>query len=67
MFLASWATKFTSRVFRLLIVTWGFFSMTSVVPLVLIFVILPLALYSWFHLDTGLAEFCEYSPSHPLL
>jgi len=66
LFLASWATKFTSRVFRLLIVTWGFFSMTSVVPLVLIFVILVLALYSWLHFDLGLAEYLKAEePIHP--
>jgi hypothetical protein len=60
--MAAWATKFTSPVFRLLIVTWKFFSMTAFAPLVLLFAILLLALYSWFYLDLGLAEYCEYSP-----
>lgn len=63
--LAGWATKFTSQVFRLLMVAWPSFAITSLIPLVLIFMILLLALYSWFHIDLGLAEYCEYSPSRP--
>lgn len=58
--MATWAAMFTSRVFRLLMKTWGFFIVTSAVPMVLLIVILLLALYSWWHLDLGLAEYCEY-------
>ena len=51
---------FNSQVYRLLIITWKFFAMTSVTPMVLMYVALLLAIYSWFHLDLGLAEYCEY-------
>lgn len=64
MYMATWAAMFTSRVFRLLMKTWGFFIVTSAVPMVLLIVILLLALYSWWHLDLGLAEYCEYPRSH---
>ena len=63
-FMAAWAAMFTSRVFRLLMMTWGLFIMTSVVTMALLVVILTLALYSWLHLDLGLAEYCEYSQSY---
>jgi len=66
LFLAAWATKFISLVFRLLMVTWPSFAITSLIPLVLIFVILVLALYSWFHIDLGLAEYLiAEEPPHP--
>ena len=63
MYMATWAAMFTSRVFRFLMRTWGFFTIISAVPMVLLVVILLLALYSWWHLDLGLAEYCEYSRS----
>lgn len=62
-FMAAWATMFNSQVYRLLIITWPFFAMTSIVPAVLLFVALILAIYTWFHLDLGLAAYCEYSLS----
>lgn len=60
MFMATWAAMFVSPVYRLLVITWQYFAMTSVLPMILMFVILLLALYSWFHLDLGLAEYCKY-------
>jgi hypothetical protein len=63
MFLAAWAIMFTSQVYRLLFMTWNSFAMTSLAPMVLMFVALLLSIYSWFHLDLGLAEYCEYSLS----
>jgi len=58
LFLATNAAMFSSPVYRFLMMTWGFFSMTSTTPIVLMFVILLLALYSWAYLDLGLAEYC---------
>lgn len=62
-FMAAWASMFTSPAFRLLILTWGTFAMTTIISMILMVVTLLLALYSWFHLDVGLAEYCEYSVS----
>jgi hypothetical protein len=59
-FMAAWASMFTSPVYRLLMITWDSFAMTSITPMVLMFVTLLLAIYSWFHLDLGLAEYCQY-------
>lgn len=66
MFLAAWAIMFTSQVYRLLLMTWDSFAMTSLAPMVLMFVALLLSIYSWFHLDLGLAEYLKAEePSHP--
>lgn len=61
--MAAWASMFTSPVYRLLIITWRWFAMTSVIAMILMVVTLLLALYSWFNLDVGLAEYRECSVS----
>jgi len=65
-FMAAWATMFTSPVYRLLMKTWTYFAISSITPLVLMFAIVLLTIYSWFHLDLGLAEYLKAEePSHP--
>ena len=62
-FMAAWASMFTSPVYRVLILTWNSFATTSITAMILMVVTLLLAMYSWFHLDVGLAEYCECSVS----